>query len=546
MSIRAFFNDPADTVDEMIEALARTRPVRVSRTAGVRSVVRTDADETTVAVVSGGGSGHEPAHAGLVGDGLLSAAVCGDFFASPSVEAVLATIREVTGDAGCLLVVKNYTGDRLNFGLAAERARAEGLAVEVVTVADDVALPDNEQPRGLAGTVLVHKVAGHLARDGADLATVTSSARRIAEQARTLSLSLSSALLPGQDGERRGAELGLGIHNESGARSIAPTDAADAVRTVLDPLLAGHDAAHGADSPLVVLLNDTGGCSTQELAVLTREVLATLGDRVRLIVGPAPLMTSVDMHGFSVTLLPWTEETAAALSSPVGPQDWPGASEPHPPETYEASTSPEPDWGAGARDEAVAAGLRAGVDALVAAKERLDEIDATVGDGDAGSTLAAGARSVLTALDEDRLSTGDPAQLLDELAASIGRSMGGSSGVVASILLTAAAAQLREGDDLATAWAVGLERLADHGGAAVGQRTMVDALVPAIEALPDGLEAAAAGAREGAESTRSITSTGMGRSSYLRADVLEGVVDPGAEAVALLLAAWAEQASSAR
>lgn len=546
MSIRAFFNDPADTVEEMIEALARTRPVRLSRTAGVRSVVRTDADDTAVAVVSGGGSGHEPAHAGLVGDGLLSAAVCGDFFASPSVEAVLATIREVTRDAGCLLVVKNYTGDRLNFGLAAERARAEGLKVEVVTVADDVALPDNDQPRGLAGTVLVHKVAGHLARDGFDLATVVSAARHIAEETRTLSLSLSSALLPGQDGERRGAELGLGIHNESGARSIEPTDAADAVRTVLGPLVEGHDAAHGPDSPLVVLLNDTGGCSTQELAVLTREVLSTLGDRVRLLIGPAPLMTSVDMHGFSLTLLPWTEQTAAALSSPVGPPDWPGASEPHPPRTFEAATSADPDWGAGPRDEAVAAGLRAGAEALIMAEERLDEIDATVGDGDAGSTLAAGARSVLVALDQDRLSTGDPARLHDEVAAVVGRSMGGSSGVVLSILLTTASAHLSEGHDLASAWAVGLERLGDHGGAVVGQRTMVDALVPAIEALPHGLAAAATGARRGAESTKVITSTGMGRSSYLRADVLDGVVDPGAEAVALLLAAWAEQASSDR
>ena len=125
-----------------------------------------------MALVSGGGSGHEPAHAGFVGHGMLTAAVCGDVFASPSVDAVLAGILAVTGTAGCLLIVKNYTGDRLNFGLAAERARAFGLKVAMVIVDDDVALPDLPQARGVAGTLFVHKIAGALAEAGADLDTV--------------------------------------------------------------------------------------------------------------------------------------------------------------------------------------------------------------------------------------------------------------------------------------------------------------------------------------------------------------------------------------
>ena len=125
-----------------------------------------------MAVISGGGAGHEPAHGGLVGRGLLSAAVVGEIFASPSVDAVLSAILATTGDAGCLLVVKNYTGDRLNFGLAAERAKQRGLAVEMVVVADDVALPNPARARGLAGTVLVHKVAGFLAEQQCPLAEV--------------------------------------------------------------------------------------------------------------------------------------------------------------------------------------------------------------------------------------------------------------------------------------------------------------------------------------------------------------------------------------
>jgi triose/dihydroxyacetone kinase / FAD-AMP lyase (cyclizing) len=139
---------------------------------------RTDWDRSKVALVSGGGSGHEPSHAGFVGQGMLTAAVCGEVFASPSVDAVLAGILAVTGKAGCLLIVKNYTGDRLNFGLAAERARALRLKVSMVIVDDDVALPDLPQARGVAGTLFVHKIAGALAEQGADLDTVTAAAER--------------------------------------------------------------------------------------------------------------------------------------------------------------------------------------------------------------------------------------------------------------------------------------------------------------------------------------------------------------------------------
>jgi len=537
-----FFDAPDQTVAQMLEGLARTRPLRVTAAdSDVRAVVRRDLDPGKVAVVSGGGSGHEPAHAGLVGEGLLAAAVCGEFFASPTVEAVLGVVREVTGPGGCLLVVKNYTGDRLNFGLAAERARGEGLAVEVVVVADDVALPDNPQPRGLAGTVLVHKVAGHLAREGADLATVAARAREVATAVATLSLSLTSALLPGQDGERRTAELGLGIHNEPGAREIEPSGAADAVDLVLGPLLEVVDARHGSDVPLVALLNDTGGCSTQELAVLATDLLRSLGDRCRLLVGPAALMTSVDMRGFSVSLLPYDDDLAAALTSAVEPADWSAAHPVAGAETFSPRRSTEPDWGAGPRDEAVAAGLRAAMIALLEARDRLDDLDARVGDGDAGSTIAGGANAVLGALDDDRLSTGDRAGLARELAAVLEQRMGGSSGVVVSILLTAAAAAWDDaGADVADGLREGLSAVARHGDAEVGGRTMVDALAPAVDALGEGPDAAAQAARRGADGTAEVTTTGVGRSAYLREDVLRGVVDPGAEAVALALGAWAD------
>ncbi|CAN0606519.1 unnamed protein product, partial [Ectocarpus sp. 12 AP-2014] len=168
-----------------------------------------------VALISGGGSGHEPAHAGFVGPGMLTAAVCGEVFASPSVDAVLAGILAVTGDAGCVLIVKNYTGDRLNFGLAAERARALGHKVEMIVVDDDVALPDMPQPRGVAGTLFVHKIAGALAESGGSLQEVAIAARSVVAKTASIGKSLDTCTVPGSPKENRipagKAELGLGI-----------------------------------------------------------------------------------------------------------------------------------------------------------------------------------------------------------------------------------------------------------------------------------------------------------------------------------------------
>ena len=219
--MKQFINTREALVTEAIDGTLRLAGGRLARLDGyphIKVVVRSDWDKSKVALVSGGGSGHEPSHAGFVGQGLLTAAVCGEVFASPSVDAVLAGILAVTGPAGCLLIVKNYTGDRLNFGLAAERARAQGLKVAMVIVDDDIALPDLPQPRGVAGTLFVHKIAGALADQGADLATVAEVAGRIVKGAISIGMSLGSCTIPGSTKEDRipegMAELGHGIHGE--------------------------------------------------------------------------------------------------------------------------------------------------------------------------------------------------------------------------------------------------------------------------------------------------------------------------------------------
>ncbi len=234
-----FINDKEATVTEAIDGVIKASGGRLARLDGyphIRVVVRNDWDKSKVAIVSGGGSGHEPAHAGFVGAGMLTAAVCGDVFASPSVDAVLAGILSVTGAAGCLLIVKNYTGDRLNFGLAAERARAFGLKVNIVIVDDDIALPDLPQPRGVAGTLFVHKIAGAMAESGASLEDVTATAERVIEGTKSIGMSLDTCTVPGSPKENRigegKAELGLGIHGEAGVQQIDYHNAEQAMAAV--------------------------------------------------------------------------------------------------------------------------------------------------------------------------------------------------------------------------------------------------------------------------------------------------------------------------
>ena len=239
--MKQFMNAKDTLVTEAIDGLLRTSGGKLARLDGyppIRVVIRTDWDRSKVALVSGGGSGHEPSHAGFVGQGMLTAAVCGDVFASPSVDAVLAGILAVTGKAGCLLIVKNYTGDRLNFGLAAERARAFGLKVSMVIVDDDVALPDLPQARGVAGTLFVHKIAGALAEAGADLDTVTAAAQTVIKGAISIGMSLDTCTVPGSPKEDRipagHAELGLGIHGEAGIEQVGFTGARSALQMVAE------------------------------------------------------------------------------------------------------------------------------------------------------------------------------------------------------------------------------------------------------------------------------------------------------------------------
>ncbi len=537
-----FINARDRLVNEAIDGALRTEAGKLARLDGyphIRVVVRTDWDKKKVALISGGGSGHEPSHAGFVGQGMLTAAVCGDVFASPSVDAVLAGILAVTGDAGCLLIVKNYTGDRLNFGLAAERARAFGLKVSMVVVDDDVALPDLPQPRGVAGTLFVHKIAGALAEEGASLDEVTAAANRVIDGVASIGMSLDTCTVPGSPKEDRieagKAELGLGIHGEAGAEQVDFVGAAEAMAMVVDRL-----APSMGDGKFVALLNNLGGATPLEMSVLAEELLSSkIGSKIEWMIGPSAMMTSLDMQGFSVSVLPVNAAESKALSAPVAPWAWPGCKSVSAVEILPLPDGLTPIQPTPSEDAAMAAFLTRCCNTLIAAEADLNALDAKSGDGDTGSTLASAAKALIDAM--DRLPLADATQLYRAIGLELSQTMGGSSGVLLAIFFSAAGDASGGGKDTVGALRAGLDRIRQVGGAGLGDRTMIDALDPALTALADGIGAAAEAARKGADHTATITKAKAGRASYISEDSLRGYNDPGAEAVALLFEFMADQ-----
>lgn len=540
--MKQFINSKEALVTEAIDGTLRTAGGRLARLDGyphIKVVVRTDWDKSKVALVSGGGSGHEPSHAGFVGQGMLTAAVCGEVFASPSVDAVLAGILAVTGKAGCLVIVKNYTGDRLNFGLAVERARAFGLKVNMVIVDDDVALPDLPQARGVAGTLFVHKIAGALADQGSDLATVTEAAEKVIAGAVSIGMSLDTCTLPGSPKEDRigpgMAELGLGIHGEAGVEQVAFSNAKSAMSMVVNRL-----ESTLSPGPHVALLNNLGGTTPLEMSVLAEELTQSpIGGQIRWLIGPAAMMTSLDMHGFSVSLLPVSKVEEGLLQAPVAPWVWPGCLALGPVSVLPLPDGLSPIQPLASQNDDTRKFLERCCAILIEAEADLNALDAKSGDGDTGSTLATAARALTKAL--DRMPLADLTQLYRAIGLELSQTMGGSSGVLLAIFFAAAGDASSGGRDAIGALKAGLDRIMQVGGAQPGDRTMIDALMPALNVLDQGLEAAAREARQGADATSRITRARAGRASYVSEANLSGHNDPGAEAVARLLEQLAQE-----
>jgi phosphoenolpyruvate---glycerone phosphotransferase subunit DhaK len=323
--VKKLINDPADVISEALRGIAMAHPeLRVDHTN--RIIYRGDAPVTgKVGLLSGGGSGHEPLHGGFVGRGMLDAACAGEVFTSPVPDQMLEATKNVDGGVGVLHIVKNYTGDVMNFEMAAELADAEGITVESVLVDDDVAVQDSTFTagrRGVGATVLVEKIAGAAADQGRGLADVADVARRANAASRSMGVALTSCTVPAvghptfelSDTE---IEVGVGIHGEPGRQRLHMQPARDIAELMLDPVLSDLDFA--GDDGVILFVNGMGGTPLIELYLMYAEYAAILdkaGIRVaRSLVGP--YITSLDMAGCSVTLLRADDDMLRLWDHPV-------------------------------------------------------------------------------------------------------------------------------------------------------------------------------------------------------------------------------------
>ncbi|QQC66916.1 dihydroxyacetone kinase subunit DhaK [Paraburkholderia ginsengisoli] len=561
--MKKLINDVSAVVPDMLDGLAALNP-NLSLLQGGTIVVRADAEAVAargeVALISGGGSGHEPAHGGYVGHGMLSAAVAGEVFTSPSTDAVLDAIRAVAGPAGALLIVKNYTGDRFNFGLAAEIARAEGIPTDMVIVADDVALTasgDHAGRRGLAGTVLVHKIAGAAAATGRPLTEVARIAREVAASLGTMGVALTPCTVPaaGKPGFELAddeIEWGLGIHGEPGVERGA-LEPADAIVERLLAKIAG-DLGLRRGERVALLVNNLGGTPSSELNVVAGSALRNLAERGIKVerAWAGTFLSALEMAGVSLTLLRVDDERLGWLDAVAHTSAWPALSGRVAQVSVRAApVMPERASGATlAHDATLRRVIEAVCACLLKAEPTLTDMDQRVGDGDLGISLSRGARAVLHEID-GYPSEATPGAVLRSVSATLRRVVGGTSGPLYAVMLLRAAAALEEQSGEATAqqWAAafsaGVDGLMELGGAKPGDRTMVDALKPATDALQlalagspqidAALQAAVDAATEGTAKTASMHPR-RGRSSYV-GDRALGHADPGAHAVALWLAA---------
>lgn len=539
---------------------------------GHRVVLRSDLESLKgrVALLSGGGSGHEPAHAGFVGKGMLTGVIAGSVFASPPVGSILAAIRAVAqaGTAGTLLIVKNYTGDRLNFGLAMEQAKAQGISVEMVVVEDDSAFTVLKKAgrRGLCGTVLIHKVAGALAEKGMGLEEITKRVSMIAKTMGTLGVSLSSCSVPGATHTFELAademELGLGIHGEAGVRRIKIAPVNEIVTLMLDHMTNTSNISHipiQSGSSVVLIVNNLGGLSFLELGIVADAAIRLLEGRgvkvARALVGT--FMSALEMRGVSLTLMHVDESLLKLIDAETTAKAWPHmanvsvtgrtrirAAPTEPPE------APETTAAGGVTSKQMALVLDRVCTTLIGLEEHLNALDRAAGDGDCGSTHSRAAKAIQSWLKEGP-TLSSPAQVLSKLSILMLEKMGGSSGALYGLFLTAAAQPLKANIDLPTwsaAMDAGLAAMQRYGKAAPGDRTMLDSLWAAAQefqawkspgaSLLPVLTKAVKSAEAAAEATKNMEA-GAGRASYISSAQLDKP-DPGAVAVAAIFRAILE------
>ncbi len=542
-------------------------------------------NRNNVAIVCGGGSGHEPAHSSFVNHQMLSAAICGDVFASPGVGAIVDGIRTLVScnehsPKAVLLIIKNYTGDRINFGMASEILSSEGILLKKLIVADDVSIPDIKDRRGVAGTVLVYKIAGALASqqqfDSSDILQQLDKVYEIAEKVNknihSMGCALSSCHRPDgsaiftlPEGEM---EIGVGIHGERGVSRIPVQPSDEIVITLIDKILTAkqkHETADTSSKRVVLLTNNLGSVSGLEMGIVHKKAMSYLSEKgyevSRAYCGT--YMTCLDMRGISLTLLTVVDDRFLDLLD-VGGADFTKTnwrpdrdySPSHSSIYIDATESPDNDLESGnsGTDDIVDQEFmsiiykvcQAGIDAA----ETLNNLDSECGDGDAGETLSTACKAIMNNL--QYFSIKDVSKAFKRIARCLTDSVGGTSGPLYAVFFIRAAAAFNSNNNNRNRWKSlqhwiiaiqsGLSGIEELGGCTRGDRTLLDALYPVLDELKRrsaeeeiGMEHLVQAAQDGAENTCNLEAK-VGRTRFVKGKGA-GKVDPGAYAVYLLLKA---------
>lgn len=573
--MKKLINRPETVVSEMCNGIAMTNPDVVFYPK-YKVIRRKDLNPDKVSLISGGGSGHEPAHAGYVGRGMLDAAVCGDVFASPSQIQVYQAIKETKSKKGTLLIIKNYSGDVMNFKNGAALAAEEGIDVDYVKVSDDIAVSDSLYTvgrRGVAGTVLVHKIAGAAAENGCSLEEVKQAAQSAADAVRSLGFAYSSCTVPAKGsptfniGEDE-MEYGVGIHGEPGIRRENIVSADKMAERMLNAILKDLDVEK--ENEVVLLVNGFGSTPLQELYIFSDALLKCLDQRkvnvYRSFAGN--FMTSIDMLGASVSVMKLdgtlkkyldmpSEALAFRVDGPVPPIMYRSVSTGENENVPEEFTR-ESSWGEVKENRISLNNIKYMVaemaECILKNEVAFCELDSFAGDGDFGMSVAKGFLQLKREWD----------MILTEEAETIGEFLkacslvimeycGGASGPIWGSAFRAAGFQAGDRVSLDTsefaammqAAVVGIQKTGERSfgrGAVVGDKTLIDALVPCVDSLnassdsgssvKEMLEKGAAAAVEGAEKTAGFAAR-MGRAGVVGKRSL-GHPDAGAYALGVI------------
>lgn len=576
--MKKIINKPETLVAEMCNGLVMTHP-ELEFIKKYKVIKKKEINENKVTLISGGGSGHEPAHAGFVGKGMLDAAVCGDVFASPSQIQVYQAIKATASQKGTLLIIKNYSGDVMNFKNGAQLAAEDGIQVEYVRVDDDIAVEDSLYTvgrRGVAGTVLVHKIAGAAAEEGRDLMQVKAVAEKAAHNVRSIGVALTSCTVPAHGaptfnlGEDE-MEYGVGIHGEPGQRREKIVSADELAKRMTTELLKDLSIQDGDNAEVAVLVNGFGATPLQELYLFNNAAVRELAGRniriCRTFAGN--YMTSIDMAGISLTILKLDDELKTLLSKECHAPAF-RVDGPVPPVEYADIAEADDDRPVSFLTETPEhyAAVQGGVVTLqnmIYIVDKMSEIiidnevpfcelDSHAGDGDFGMSVSKGFKQLKrewsAILAQEPLTIGS---FLGACSMVIMEYCGGASGPIWGSAFRAAgkaagdkaALTAAEYAEMLQAAVKGIQATGERSfgrGAVVGDKTLIDALVPftdtftASAAAGDdfklAFEKAAQAAVEGAEKTKQIVAR-MGRAGNVGERSL-GYPDAGAYALGVI------------